>query len=132
MTYFPHLSGKRVLLVSHVLSQSGAPLLLVETASALAKSGARVALTNLGLKERVFCIPTVEGLRVVPASESFTEAYKADLIIANTAATKEWVNDLLTLAVAGIPNPVCRQSRCEAWESRMTAPARDKLFIPLP
>ena len=97
MTYFPHLTGKRILLVSHLLSQSGAPLLLVETASALAKSGARVALTNLGPKEPVFCIPTVEGLRVIPAGESFTEAYNADLIIANTAATKEWVNDLLTL-----------------------------------
>src|SRR3979490_674310 len=97
MIHFPHLGGKRVLLVSHLLSQSGAPLLLIETASALAKSGVRVALTNLGSQERLFRIPTVEGLRVVPVNQSFTEAYNSDLIIANTAATKEWVDELLAL-----------------------------------
>lgn len=97
MIYFPHLTGKRILLVSHLLSQSGAPLLLVETAHALAKSGASVALTNLGYSEPIFSTETVPGLRFIPVDHSFTEAGDADLIIANTAETSEWVNNLLAL-----------------------------------
>jgi len=97
MIYFPHLNGKRILLVSHLLSQSGAPLLLVETAQALAQSGASVTLTNLGYREPIFRMPTILGLRIVPVDQSFIEAADADLIVANTAETSEWVNNLLTL-----------------------------------
>jgi glycosyltransferase involved in cell wall biosynthesis len=97
MIYFPHLTGKRILLVSHELSQTGAPLLLIETAHALAKSGARVALTNLGYIDPVFRLQTVADFRIVPADESFIEAANADLIVANTAEAKAWVHNLLAL-----------------------------------
>jgi glycosyltransferase involved in cell wall biosynthesis len=97
MQYFPQLTGKRILLVSHELSQTGAPLLLIETGRALLESGARVALTSPGSTDPVFRRQTVAGFRIVPADESFIEADNADLIIANTAVTREWVNNLLAL-----------------------------------
>jgi glycosyltransferase involved in cell wall biosynthesis len=97
MVYFPFLSGKKVVLVSHELSLTGAPLLLVETAMALVKSGAEVVLVNLGFRDPAFRLPASEGFRVLPFEGSFTAAGEADLIIANTAAAKDWVQELLAL-----------------------------------
>jgi glycosyltransferase involved in cell wall biosynthesis len=96
MSYFPSLSGKKVVLVSHELSQTGAPLLLVETGTALVKSGAKVVLINPGFRDPAFRLPALESFRVLPVEESFAAASEADLIIANTVATKDWVRQLLT------------------------------------
>jgi glycosyltransferase involved in cell wall biosynthesis len=96
MSHFPFLIGKKVVLVSHELSLTGAPLLLVETATTLVKSGAAVSLVNVGFQDPVFRLPALEGLRVLPVEESFAAAAAADLIVANTAATKHWVRQLLT------------------------------------
>jgi glycosyltransferase involved in cell wall biosynthesis len=96
MSHFPFLIGKKVVLVSHELSLTGAPLLLVETAMTLVKAGAAVSLVNVGFQDPVFGWPLLEGITVLPVEESFAAAAAADLIIANTAATKDWVRQLLT------------------------------------
>lgn len=95
MNHFPFLVGKKVLLVSHELSLTGAPLLLVETATTLVKSGAEVTLVNVGFHDQVFVLPALDGFRILPIEDSFAAADEADLIIANTAATKDWVGQLL-------------------------------------
>jgi glycosyltransferase involved in cell wall biosynthesis len=95
MNHFPFLIGKKILLVSHELSLTGAPLLLIETGTTLVKSGAEVALINVGFRDPAFLLPELDGFRVLPVEKSFAAASDADLIIANTAATKEWVQRLL-------------------------------------
>lgn len=97
MVYFPFLKKRKVLLVSHNLTISGAPLLLAETAAAMERSGADVVLVNLGLQDPEFPLPVGKGFRTIPAEQSFTFASQADLVIANTAVTKTWVRDLLAL-----------------------------------
>lgn len=97
MNHFPFLIGKKILLVSHELSLTGAPLLLVETGTTLVKSGAEVAVINVGFRDPAFPVPALDGFRVLPGKESFESfaaASDADVIIANTAATKEWVQKL--------------------------------------
>lgn len=97
MVHFPFLRKRKVLLVSHNLTISGAPLLLAETAAAIAKSGADVALVNLGLRDSEFPLPVCKGFRTIPVEHSLTLASQADLVIANTAVTKTWVRDFLAL-----------------------------------
>jgi len=97
MVYFPFLKKRRVLLVSHNLTISGAPLLLAETAVEIERSGADVAMVNLGFRDSEFPLPICRGFRTIPVEQSFTFASQADLVIANTAVTKTWVQDLLTL-----------------------------------
>jgi glycosyltransferase involved in cell wall biosynthesis len=60
------------------------------------KSGAAVALINPGFRDPAFRRPALEGFRILPVEESFAAASEADLIIANTVATKDWVRQLLT------------------------------------
>ena len=97
MFYFPFLKNRKVLLVSHNLTISGAPLLLAETAVAMKTSGADVAMVNLGLQDSEFPLPVGKGFRTIPDEQSFTFASEADLVIVNTAVTKTWVRDLLAL-----------------------------------
>jgi glycosyltransferase involved in cell wall biosynthesis len=94
--YFPGSEGKKILLVSHELSITGAPLLLVATAVALNKAGAQVALTWLGHRDVRFPLPKGNNFQIIPLKQSFTVASEADLVIANTAVCKGWVRDLLT------------------------------------
>ncbi|HVQ38462.1 MAG TPA: glycosyltransferase family 4 protein [Pyrinomonadaceae bacterium] len=95
MAYLPGLKGKKVLLVSHELTFTGAPLLLAETGVAMARSGAEVSLTSLRIKEASFHFSAYEGLQPVSIDDSFAIAAEADIIIANTAVTKSWVRMLL-------------------------------------
>ena len=76
---------------------AGSPLLLAETAAAIERCGAEVALVNLGLQDSQFPLPAGKGFRTIPPEESFAFASQADLVIANTAVTKTWVNALLAL-----------------------------------
>lgn len=95
MNHFPFLIGKKVVLVSHEWSLTGAPLLLVETATTMAKSGAEVSLVNVGFHDPAFRWPALDRFQVLPIEESFAAAGGADLIVANTAATRDWVRQLL-------------------------------------
>src|SRR3954454_7984546 len=72
---------KKVLLVSHDLLITGAPLLLIETAMALVKAAVDVRLTNIGLRDPDFPLPRELDEKLVPAEDSFQWAASADLII---------------------------------------------------
>lgn len=95
MSAFPSLAGKKVFVVSHDLSQSGAPMLLIETVKKMTSSGAHVLLTSLS--EDLFCSPLFDHkeFELVGFEYSFFEASKADLVIVNTAVCKEWVSIFL-------------------------------------
>ena len=97
MTFFPLLKQKKVLLVSHNLTVTGAPLLLVETGTVIAQSGADVSVTCLAETEAGFPRLEEAGLKSVEVDDSFDLASQADLIISNTAVSKEWVAKLLSL-----------------------------------
>jgi glycosyltransferase involved in cell wall biosynthesis len=89
------LKDKKVLLVSHELSVTGAPLLLARTGAAMAAAGAEVRLTNIGWTDSEFPLSAFPALRLVAPDDSFSFASEADLIIANTAVAKSWVRTLL-------------------------------------
>jgi glycosyltransferase involved in cell wall biosynthesis len=89
------LVGMQVLLVSHYLGITGAPLLLLETARELRRAGARVVLTSLRDDAALSPIPGLGGEAVVPIRESLGLAAQSDLVIANTALAGPWIHDYL-------------------------------------
>jgi glycosyltransferase involved in cell wall biosynthesis len=86
---------KKVLLVSHDLLITGAPLLLIETAMALLKAAVDVRLTNIGFRDPDFPLPRELDEKLVPAEDSFQWAASADLIIVNTVVCKRWLQKFL-------------------------------------
>jgi glycosyltransferase involved in cell wall biosynthesis len=86
---------KKVLLVSHDLLITGAPLLLIETAMALLKAAVDVRLTNIGFRDPNFPLPRELDEKLVPVEDSFQWANSADLIIVNTVVCKGWLQKLL-------------------------------------
>ncbi|GFP88096.1 lipopolysaccharide core biosynthesis mannosyltransferase lpsb [Phtheirospermum japonicum] len=98
------MKSKLVLLVSHELSLSGGPLLLMELAFLLRAASARVIwITNqkptgpdevaYSLEERM----RDRGVEVLPAKgqETINTALKADLVILNTAVAGKWLEAVL-------------------------------------
>lgn len=93
--FLSFLAGRRILLVSHELSLTGAPLLLLETGRILLDAGARVALVDL--KPQQWPIPDsiLAGFEMLGAEESISAATSCDLIIANTAVAKDWIRSVI-------------------------------------
>ena len=88
--------GKRIVLISHDLGQTGSPLLLVETAVKLREVGARVQLVTLGNDARHKNNCAIRNhLEILDVALSFARCAQADLTIANTAAAWPWVDDYL-------------------------------------
>ncbi|KAL3634300.1 hypothetical protein CASFOL_021354 [Castilleja foliolosa] len=98
------MKSKLVLLVSHELSLSGGPLLLMELAFLLRAANARVVwITNqkhtgpdevaYSLEERM----KNRAVEVLPAKgqETIDTALKADLVILNTAVAGKWLDAVL-------------------------------------
>ena len=96
----PALAGKRVLLVSHAFSRSGAPLELCELASAMIRSGAEVRA--VGLDDDAVCgnVTADFNIPVVPPETSMAHAAQADLIVVNTTnyRTRDWIEAALKTA----------------------------------
>lgn len=99
------MDRKSVVLVSHELSLSGGPLLLMELGSVLRRSGAHV-LWVTGNKKETTSDPMVVSLerkllshelQILPASGTRTvkALTTADLVILNTAAAGKWVDRTL-------------------------------------
>jgi glycosyltransferase involved in cell wall biosynthesis len=86
-----------VVLISHDLSQTGSPLLLVETATELQRSGAQVELVTLADDDHRSNLAARHDIKVAPLSESFAKAAQADLVIANTSETAAWVDEYLSI-----------------------------------
>jgi glycosyltransferase involved in cell wall biosynthesis len=87
--------NKRLALISHDLSQSGSPLLLVETAVRLREAGADVQLVTLAGDADGDSLAARHGIPVVPLAASFARCADADLVIANTAETASWIRSYL-------------------------------------
>ncbi|XAR73828.1 Phosphatidylinositol alpha-mannosyltransferase [Bertholletia excelsa] len=98
------MKSKLVLLVSHELSLSGGPLLLLELAFLLRGVGAEVFwITNQTPPETDEIIYSLEhkmsdrGVQVLSAKgkEAINTALKADLVILNTAVAGKWLDAVL-------------------------------------
>ncbi|KAL2521083.1 UDP-Glycosyltransferase superfamily protein [Forsythia ovata] len=98
------MKSKLVLLVSHELSLSGGPLLLMELAFLLRAVGAKVVwITNQKPTESDEVIYSLEqkmmdrGVQVLSAKGQDTVdiALKADLVILNTAVAGKWLDSVL-------------------------------------
>ncbi|RZC44657.1 hypothetical protein C5167_037611 [Papaver somniferum] len=95
------MNSKFVLLVSHELSLSGGPLLLMELAFLLRSAGAKVVwITNRIQTEEDDVVHSLEhkmldrGVQVLPANgrEAVETAIKADLVVLNTAVAGKWLD----------------------------------------
>ncbi|TVU22518.1 hypothetical protein EJB05_32224, partial [Eragrostis curvula] len=98
------MRSKLVLLVSHELSLSGGPLLLMELAFLLRHVGSQVVwITNQRSEETNDVTYSLEhkmlshGVQVLPArgQEAIDTARKADLVILNTAVAGKWLDPVL-------------------------------------
>ncbi|XP_052195604.1 uncharacterized protein LOC127803428 isoform X3 [Diospyros lotus] len=98
------MKSKLVLLVSHELSLSGGPLLLMELAFLLRGVGAEVCwITNQKPSEMDEIIYSLEhkmldsGIQTFSAKgqEAVATALKADLVVLNTAVAGKWLNAVL-------------------------------------
>ncbi|XP_058091946.1 uncharacterized protein LOC131237908 [Magnolia sinica] len=98
------MRSKLVLLVSHELSLSGGPLLLMELAFLLRSAGAQVVwITNQKPMETNEVIYSLErrmldrGVQVFSAKgpEALDTALKADLVVLNTAVAGKWLDAVL-------------------------------------
>lgn len=98
------MKSKLVLLVSHELSLSGGPLLLMELAFLLRNAGTEVIwMTNQKPAEPDEVIYNLEhrmlnrGVQVLPArgQEAVNIALKADIVILNTAVAGKWIDTVL-------------------------------------
>ncbi|KAF6144161.1 hypothetical protein GIB67_004834 [Kingdonia uniflora] len=98
------MKSKLVLLVSHELSLSGGPLLLMELAFLLRSVGANVVwITNQKTSETDEVVYSLEhkmlhrGVQVYSAKgqEAVDTALKADLVVLNTAVAGKWLDAIL-------------------------------------
>lgn len=98
------MKAKLVLLVSHELSLSGGPLLLMELAFLLRGVGAKVNWITIqkpsGEDEVIYSLEHKmldRGVQVISAKgqETINTALKADLIVLNTAVAGKWLDAVL-------------------------------------
>ena len=95
MNIYPALTGKKVFLVTHELTRTGAPLILLETATKMMESQADVSMTSLSEDVYRNNIAEQRGIPIIGFEYSFLEAAKADIVIVNTAMDKTWVKIFL-------------------------------------
>ncbi|XP_065851253.1 uncharacterized protein [Euphorbia lathyris] len=98
------MKSKLVLLVSHELSLSGGPLLLMELAFLLRSVGSEVYWITIqkpsGTDEVIYSLEQkmlVRGVQIVPAKdqETVAKAVKADMVVLNTAVAGKWLDSVL-------------------------------------
>jgi len=89
------LKGKDVALITHELTYTGAPLMLVETARAMQDSGANVRLFTLADDASYGNIAERHKIPVLPIETAMQWAANADLVVANTVVTGPWIRDYL-------------------------------------
>ena len=89
--WFPLLENRRVLLVSHDLTLTGAPLILLELALRMKDSGARIDVVSLRGREDRNALVRKVAARLLPMERSHDAAASADLVIANTVLAHDWI-----------------------------------------
>ena len=94
---FARLANRRVLLVSHELTLTGAPLILLQLAQRMKNSGARIDLVSLrDHKERNALVRRV-ATRILPVARSHHAAAGADVIVANTVLAHAWIRQFVEM-----------------------------------
>jgi glycosyltransferase involved in cell wall biosynthesis len=90
-------SGKSVLLMSHELTRSGAPLVLLELARELLDRGATVRVATVADDARGWSLAAEKCVPLIPLESALTIARNSDLVVANTisAPMKAWVEACL-------------------------------------
>jgi glycosyltransferase involved in cell wall biosynthesis len=91
------LTGRSVLLLTHDLTVSGAPLLLLEAAEQLIAAGVSVRLASLGDDTGGWTLAARKQIPVVPVETAIRHALSSDLVIANTVAPSmmSWCTEAL-------------------------------------
>lgn len=91
------VQGKDILLVTHELSRSGAPIMILDAAGMMMRSGANVRLANLADDVQGRNLPCEHEVALIPVEEAMQCARQADLVIVNTTtnAAAEWVRQCL-------------------------------------
>ena len=95
MTYLNFLSGSKFLLITHDFSRTGSPLLLIEIALEMKRSGCQVTIVSLASDGAKSSLAYENKIREISLSKAFEEANQADYIIANTALTGPWITQLI-------------------------------------
>lgn len=90
---------KRVVMISHDLSRTGSPLLLLETAKALEERGASVRVVTASGDVEGWNLASEFRVPLLPLDVSHSIAAAADVVIVNTASeqTKNWVREYLSV-----------------------------------
>jgi glycosyltransferase involved in cell wall biosynthesis len=92
---FEWLAGKEVVLISHELTWTGGPLILLETASMMQEAGAQLRLFTLA-DDACYRNPAEHfRIPVLPVETSNDWARRADLVIANTTVAGPWIGAFL-------------------------------------
>jgi glycosyltransferase involved in cell wall biosynthesis len=91
----PRLNGKEIVLITHELTLSGAPLAIVELAQAMKESGAIVRLFTLADDACYGNAAERYRLPVLPIETAARWAARADLVIANSMLSGPWIRDYL-------------------------------------
>ncbi|HSI09668.1 MAG TPA: glycosyltransferase [Rariglobus sp.] len=94
---FSALRGKEVVMISHNLTMTGAPLLMLELACALRDSGAIVRIFSLADDAEYGNAAERHHLPVLPIETSIVWAARAELVIANTCVAGPWISHYLAL-----------------------------------
>ncbi|HSH92805.1 MAG TPA: glycosyltransferase [Roseimicrobium sp.] len=94
---FSSLRGKEVVLISHNLTITGAPLLMLELACALRDSGAIVRIFSAADDAEYGNAAERLRLPVLPIETSIVWAARAELVIANTCVAGPWISHYLAL-----------------------------------
>ncbi|ERN02521.1 hypothetical protein AMTR_s00083p00097530 [Amborella trichopoda] len=109
--FLDFMKSKLILLVSHELSLSGGPLLLMELAFLLRNGGAQVVwITNQNPAEPNEVVYSLEhrmldrGVQVIPAKgpEALETALNANLVILNTAVAGKWLDAVFKEGVSRV------------------------------
>lgn len=86
---------RSVLLVTHELTWTGAPMLLCEAGAAMRESGAQVRVVSLSAAATSGRVAQHHRLPVIPTEAALAWAERAELVLANTAVAGPWIREFL-------------------------------------
>ena len=86
---------RSVLLVTHELTWTGAPMLLCEAGAAMRDSGAQVRVVSLSATTASGNVAQHHRLPVIPAEAALPWAEQSELVLVNTAVAGPWIRDFL-------------------------------------
>lgn len=115
-TLLPSLRGREIVLISHNLTMTGAPLLLLELGCAMRDAGAVVRVFSIDDDAEYGNAAERHRLPVLAMETAEQWAAQADLVLANTAVAGPWIGHYLSLHPA-------RASRLIWWIHEIAADA---------